>query len=133
MEFELNVYFCIYGIHPSLRRQNSIDKSCTEAFKRYLDSKGSELSNTQEYLPYFALAFMSRPQENGGLAHLFTKEWLSKVRSKLIDAINSHIKHPPNQQQAQPQRKASALQEMHHQHTQRSGEESKENQSSHVV
>jgi hypothetical protein len=45
-EFELNIYFCIYNIHPHLKKQPSIDKTSADAFKRYLDTKGADLSET---------------------------------------------------------------------------------------
>jgi hypothetical protein len=46
MEFELNIYFCIYNIHPNLKKQATIDRASSEAFKKYLDTKGADLSGT---------------------------------------------------------------------------------------
>ena len=43
-EFDLNIYFCIYNIHPMLKKQATMDKASVEAFKKYLDTKGADLS-----------------------------------------------------------------------------------------
>lgn len=44
LEFEINIYFCVYNIHPFLKKQATIDKANAEAFKKYLDTKGADLS-----------------------------------------------------------------------------------------
>jgi LisH domain-containing protein ARMC9 len=85
LEFELNVYFCIYNIHPCLKKQPTIDKANAEAFKKYLDTKGADLSETSEFLSFFALPFMPRPQDHKALAHVFTKEWISKLKGRLTE------------------------------------------------
>lgn len=41
LEFELNVYFCIYTIHPSIKKGTQMDRSSSQAFKKYIDAKGS--------------------------------------------------------------------------------------------
>lgn len=33
-------------MHPNLKKSNIVDKSSTEAFKKYLDTKGADLSST---------------------------------------------------------------------------------------
>ncbi len=40
MEFELQIYFYIYSIHPFLKKMQVIDKASNEAFKKYLETKG---------------------------------------------------------------------------------------------
>lgn len=111
LEFELNIYFCIYNIHPFLKKQATIDKPSVEAFKRYLDTKGAELSGTSEYLSFFALPFIQKPQEHGALAHVFTKDWLSKTRNKLVEFHAAFLKNCTNYAQSNTNiKKLSSLQ-----------------------
>ena len=35
-----------------------------EYFKEYLDTRGAELSKTSEFLHYYALPYISKPQEH---------------------------------------------------------------------
>ena len=46
LEFELHLYFCIYNIHPNLKKLSTVDKPSSEAFKKYLETKGADLSGT---------------------------------------------------------------------------------------
>jgi hypothetical protein len=92
-EFELQIYFCIFGIHPHLgKRQASIDQKSSDAFKRFLETRGSEFSETSEFLSFFALPYMPRAHENKSIAHVFTKEWLGKLRNRLSEFLASHLK-----------------------------------------
>lgn len=92
-EFELQIYFCIYGIHPHLgKKQASIDQKSSDAFKRFLETRGSEFSETSEFLSFFALPYMPRAHENKSIAHVFTKEWLSKLRTRLAEFLTSQLK-----------------------------------------
>ena len=40
LEFELNIYFCIYPIHPCIKKASCMDKTNAEAFRKYIDNKG---------------------------------------------------------------------------------------------
>lgn len=62
LEFELNVYFCIYHIHPNLKRQQTMDHHSSVAFKKYLDTKAADLNLTKEELALFAMPYMPKPQ-----------------------------------------------------------------------
>ena len=39
MEFDLQVYFCIYNVHPYLKKQHTLDQHGAAAFKKYLETK----------------------------------------------------------------------------------------------
>lgn len=86
LEFELNVYFCVYSVHPCTTgssKKTQVDRAAGEALKKYIDSKGPEVSDESELLLFFALPFIPKPQENPSLAKIFTKEWVQRLRSNL--------------------------------------------------
>ncbi len=42
-------------------------------FKIYLDSNGSDLAKTSEFLPFYALPYIKNPLDHPTFKHLFTK------------------------------------------------------------
>ena len=68
-------------MHPTYKKQNTkvflklknFDKNCLQHFKEYLDSNGSDLSKTTEFLPFYALPYIKNPLDHPTFKHLFTK------------------------------------------------------------
>jgi hypothetical protein len=56
------VYFCIYNIHPNLKKQHTMDHASSVAFKKYLDTKAADLALSKEELSLFAMPYMLKPQ-----------------------------------------------------------------------
>ncbi|GIX83808.1 lisH domain-containing protein ARMC9 [Caerostris extrusa] len=51
-------------------------------FHYYLESKGSVLSDCAEFLPYYALPYVPRPNTHPTFAELFQDSWVTKLRSQ---------------------------------------------------
>lgn len=83
VEFDLSVYFCIYNVHPHLKKQSTLDHANAAAFKKYLETKAPELELAQDQLILFSIPHMPKPQENPAFAHFFTKDFVTKTRIKL--------------------------------------------------
>jgi hypothetical protein len=68
-----------------------------QVFKSFLDAKGEELSLTAEFLPYYALPYISNPQEHTSFRHLFSQEWVTDMRQYLVQYLQkqSSQKQPP--------------------------------------
>lgn len=79
----MQIYFLIYEIHPSFKVKDKISNERIEFFRKYLESKGSELSKTTELLPFYALPYVDNPAEHIGFKSLFTKEWVNDLKSKV--------------------------------------------------
>ncbi|CAD8166581.1 unnamed protein product [Paramecium octaurelia] len=89
LEFFIQIYFFIYPIHPLFKRKGQIDKYSINQFKTYLDTKGGDLSKTNEVLSFYALPYVKNPQTHQSFQHLFTHEWVSDLRIKLKEFIQS--------------------------------------------
>ena len=89
LEFYLQIYFLIYPIHPLFKKSQFVDKNTLAKYKKYLETKGSELSKTNEFLPYYALPYIQKPQEHPGMKELFTKEWIINLRGKLLEFLSN--------------------------------------------
>ena len=73
LEFYIQVYFFVYGIHPQLGKKRNIDKVAKDSFVGYLEGRGAVLATSAEFLQYYALAYLQKPQENATFKTIFTK------------------------------------------------------------
>jgi len=64
----LNLIFLILKIFSK-----TLDKNSILIYKDFLNTKGSELSKTTEFLAYYALPYIKDPLNHPALKHLFTK------------------------------------------------------------
>jgi hypothetical protein len=62
LEFDLQVYFCIYNVHPHLRRQHTLDNGSSVAFKKYLETRAPEMELDKDQLILFSMPHMPKPQ-----------------------------------------------------------------------
>lgn len=60
----MHIYFAIYPALPDTGLNERDLKRELSAFKLFLDTKGSELSQTSEFLPYYALPYVQNPVEH---------------------------------------------------------------------
>ncbi|CAK69019.1 unnamed protein product (macronuclear) [Paramecium tetraurelia] len=89
LEFYIQIYFFIYPIHPVFKKKGQINKYSINQLKNYLDNKGADLSKTNEVLPFYALPYVKNPETHQSFQHLFTHEWISNLRIKLKEFIQS--------------------------------------------
>ena len=83
MEFYIRLYFFIYNTHPALGRKKVIDGQAKQSFIGYLEGRGAALSKLPEFLQYYALTNVHKPQEHPNFKPLFTKEWVSELRKRV--------------------------------------------------
>lgn len=95
LEFYLRIYFVVFVYHP---HNSGVARPRTEQelkrqqndFKQYLDTKGSELSRTSEFLAFYALPYIQNPVDHPSFASLFTMEWVNKLKAKLKSFIHEN-------------------------------------------
>ncbi|XP_058494292.1 lisH domain-containing protein ARMC9 isoform X1 [Solea solea] len=84
LEFYLHVHFTIYPLrrHPGRHDQAEFEKRISY-FKQYLETRGAALSQTAEFLPYYALPFIPNPTVHPSFKDLFQETWIPHLRDKL--------------------------------------------------
>lgn len=75
----------IFVKHPNVNAKRPTDADHEFAiaqsdFKKYLDSKGSELSKANEFLAYYALPYIPNPWNHPSFKHLFTIDWVQELK-----------------------------------------------------
>jgi hypothetical protein len=77
LEFYIHIYFAIYpALAESGQNERDLKRELT-AFKVFLDTKGSELSQTSEFLPYYALPYVQNPVDHPHFSNLCSRKWAS--------------------------------------------------------
>ena len=61
------------------------------SFKMFLDTKGSELSQTSEFLPYYALPYVQNPIEHPHFSNLCSKKWANGLKNELANWLKNNL------------------------------------------
>ncbi|XP_041095701.1 lisH domain-containing protein ARMC9-like [Polyodon spathula] len=94
LEFYLHVHFAIYPLKNSVGKldREDLDERITH-FKHYLETRGAALSQTTEFLPFYALPFVPNPTVHPSFKELFqkengqgNKEALNSLQQQLLEA-----------------------------------------------
>ncbi|KAM7104518.1 lisH domain-containing protein ARMC9 isoform 2-T2 [Molossus nigricans] len=84
LEFYLHIHFAIYLLKHSVQRPDKEELSeRISYFKTYLESKGAALSQTTEFLPFYALPFVPNPMVHPSFKELFQDSWTPELKLKL--------------------------------------------------
>ncbi|XP_033372714.1 lisH domain-containing protein ARMC9 isoform X2 [Parus major] len=93
LEFYLHIYFAIFLLKQAMGKP---DKSELEErisyFKAYLETKGAALSQTAEFLPFYALPFVPNPMVHPSFKELFQDSWTSDLRTRLEKFLSLTLK-----------------------------------------
>ncbi|XP_064228963.1 lisH domain-containing protein ARMC9 isoform X4 [Aotus nancymaae] len=84
LEFYLHIHFAIYLLKHSVGRpdKEELDEKISY-FKTYLETKGAALSQTMEFLPFYALPFVPNPMVHPSFKELFQDSWTPELKVKL--------------------------------------------------
>ncbi|NXD93142.1 ARMC9 protein, partial [Chaetorhynchus papuensis] len=93
LEFYLHIYFATFLLKQTMGKP---DKAELEArisyFKAYLETKGAALSQTTEFLPFYALPFVPNPMVHPSFKELFQDSWTSDLRTRLEKFLTLTLK-----------------------------------------
>uniref|UniRef100_A0A8C1QEQ7 LisH domain-containing protein ARMC9 n=1 Tax=Cyprinus carpio TaxID=7962 RepID=A0A8C1QEQ7_CYPCA len=93
LEFYLQIHFTIYplkspvGSHDKGEFENRITH-----FKHYLETRGAALSQTTEFLPFYALPFVPNPTVHPSFQELFQDSWMPELRERLEKFLSVTLK-----------------------------------------
>nr|XP_048284847.1 lisH domain-containing protein ARMC9 isoform X2 [Myodes glareolus] len=84
LEFYLHIHFAIYPLKYCGGRpdKQELDERISY-FKTYLETKGAALSQTTEFLPFYALPFVPNPMVHPSFKELFQDSWTPELKLKL--------------------------------------------------
>ncbi|KAM7387963.1 hypothetical protein PAMP_024167 [Pampus punctatissimus] len=93
LEFYLHIHFTIYPLrrHPGRHDQAEFEERISH-FKQYLETRGAALSQTTEFLPYYALPFVPNPTVHPSFKDLFQDSWIPQLKDKLEQFLSVTLK-----------------------------------------
>ncbi|XP_061634199.1 lisH domain-containing protein ARMC9 isoform X5 [Phyllopteryx taeniolatus] len=93
LEFYLYIHFAIYPLrsHPGTQDQAEFEERIS-CFKKYLETRGKALSQITEFLPYYALPFVSNPTIHPFFKDLFQDTWIAKLKNRLHEFLSVTLK-----------------------------------------
>ncbi|XP_066458915.1 lisH domain-containing protein ARMC9 isoform X2 [Eleutherodactylus coqui] len=93
LEFYLHIHFAIFPIKHNPGRLDRAD--CEERisqFKTYLETSGAALSQTTEFLPFYALPFVPNPAAHPSFRDIFQDSWAPELKSRLEKFLSLTLK-----------------------------------------
>ncbi len=84
----------IKGKSPDLISKDkfSLMKEKMKDFKKFLDTKETDMTNTNDSLSYYALPYISNPLAHPSFKNLFTTNWFNDIYSKLSFLLKENLK-----------------------------------------
>ncbi|XP_063162372.1 lisH domain-containing protein ARMC9 [Candoia aspera] len=93
LEFYLHIHFAIYLLKHTVGKPDkaALDERISY-FKTYLETKGAALSQTTEFLPFYALPFVPNPMIHPSFKELFQDSWESDLKTRLEEFLSVTLK-----------------------------------------
>ncbi|XP_075717953.1 lisH domain-containing protein ARMC9 isoform X1 [Rhinoderma darwinii] len=93
LEFYLHIHFAIFPLKHNLGRIDRADlEQRISHFKTYLETSGAALSQTTEFLPFYALPFVPNPAAHPSFRDLFQDSWAPELKSRLEKFLSLTLK-----------------------------------------
>ncbi|XP_033107684.1 lisH domain-containing protein ARMC9-like isoform X2 [Anneissia japonica] len=86
LEFYLNIYFAIFPIKYQIltgKKSSVRVEGAMSEFKSYIETRGAVLSQTTEFLPFYALPFVPDPTKHPAYKELFLDHWVPDLKTRL--------------------------------------------------
>ncbi|XP_039505635.1 lisH domain-containing protein ARMC9 isoform X2 [Pimephales promelas] len=93
LEFYLQIHFTIYPLKSPVGSHDKGDfENRITHFKQYLETRGAALSQTTEFLPFYALPFVPNPTVHPSFQELFQDSWMPELRERLEKFLSVTLK-----------------------------------------
>ncbi|OPJ85575.1 lisH domain-containing protein ARMC9 isoform B [Patagioenas fasciata monilis] len=93
LEFYLHVHFATCLLKHSMGKPDKAEfEERISHFKAYLETKGAALSQTTEFLPFYALPFVPNPMVHPSFKELFQDSWTLDLRTRLEKFLSVTLK-----------------------------------------
>ncbi|NXM04519.1 ARMC9 protein, partial [Tyrannus savana] len=93
LEFYLHVHFATFLLKQTRGKPDKAKlKERISHFKAYLETKGAALSQTTEFLPFYALPFVPNPMSHPSFKELFQDSWTLDLRTRLEEFLSLTLK-----------------------------------------
>ncbi|KAM6414267.1 lisH domain-containing protein ARMC9 [Rhynochetos jubatus] len=93
LEFYIHIHFATYLLKHSVGKPDKAElEERISHFKAYLETKGAALSQSTEFLPFYALPFVPNPMVHPSFKELFQDSWTLDLRTRLEKFLSLTLK-----------------------------------------
>ncbi|XP_066565322.1 lisH domain-containing protein ARMC9 isoform X2 [Amia ocellicauda] len=93
LEFYLHIHFAIFPLKNTLRQPDRAEfEDRITHYKHYLETRGAALSQTTEFLPFYALPFVPSPTVHPSFRDLFQDSWTPDLKKRLERFLSVTLK-----------------------------------------
>ncbi|NXP18913.1 ARMC9 protein, partial [Scytalopus superciliaris] len=93
LEFYLHIHFATFLLKQTMGKPDKAElEERISYFKAYLETKGAALSQTTEFLPFYALPFVPNPMVHPSFKELFQDSWTWDLRTRLEKFLSLTLK-----------------------------------------
>ncbi|XP_078523904.1 lisH domain-containing protein ARMC9 [Lissotriton helveticus] len=93
LEFYLHIHFAIYPLKHGKGKSGRADiDDRISHFRTYLETSGAALSQTTEFLPFYALPFVPNPTVHPSFKDLFQDSWAPELQIRLEKFLSQTLK-----------------------------------------
>ncbi|NXY23838.1 ARMC9 protein, partial [Atrichornis clamosus] len=93
LEFYLHIHFATFLLKQTMGKPDKAElEERISHFKAYLETKGAALSQTTEFLPFYALPFVPNPMVHPSFKELFQDSWTLDLRTRLEKFLSLTLK-----------------------------------------
>ncbi|XP_062354818.1 lisH domain-containing protein ARMC9 isoform X1 [Cinclus cinclus] len=93
LEFYLHIYFATFLLKQTMGKPDKAElEERISYFKAYLETKGAALSQTTEFLPFYALPFVPNPMVHPSFKELFQDSWTLDLKKRLEKFLSLTLK-----------------------------------------
>ncbi|XP_070206973.1 lisH domain-containing protein ARMC9-like isoform X2 [Littorina saxatilis] len=90
LEFYLKIYFTVYPI--KYNQPQAATEEAMADFKKFIETRGSKLSQTTEFLPFYALPFVPNPKTHPSYREMFTEAWSKDLVARVEKFLTLSLK-----------------------------------------
>ncbi|KAI1235914.1 hypothetical protein IHE44_0002005 [Lamprotornis superbus] len=93
LEFYLHIYFATFLLKQTMGKPDKAElEERISYFKAYLETKGAALSQTTEFLPFYALPFVPNPMIHPSFKEIFQDSWTLDLKTRLENFLSLTLK-----------------------------------------
>lgn len=91
LEFYLQIHFAVFALRRSDSKSDSVDDNISQ-YKLFLETRGAQLSQTSEFLPFYALPFIPSPKDHPSFQDIFQDSWVTELCKRLESFLDTAVK-----------------------------------------
>lgn len=89
--FRCEIFFAVFPLHPANRVKFGDIHESLQRFREFLDTHQSDLSQSTEFLPFYALPYIPNPADHPSFKKIFTVAWFDDLKRQLNEWLDRQL------------------------------------------